>query len=100
MKVCPACGHPIAPTPDGLRASPTQQRIYEVLSRAGAHGATAREILDRAWAHDINGGPLSGNAVSVHISKMRPALARAGLGVASSYGPEARYTLTVTKESV
>lgn len=90
-KVCEQCGQLVPPA--GPRSlSPTQRRIYDFVARH-PEGVTSEQIKGAVYGGDPDGGPESGNIVSVHISKMRPALAEVGVTIRSTRGPGATYRL-------
>jgi hypothetical protein len=75
------------------RLSPVKQRIYDFLRNRGADGATTRQIMDFVYMHDPDGGPESGNVISVHVRQMNLILVDLGKQIVSTRGPGATYHL-------
>ncbi len=61
--IAATCGRPIIP--EGLRLSPIQRRILEVVDRRGE--ISPRDLADAVWADDPNGGPLDSHALVAHV---------------------------------
>jgi hypothetical protein len=80
----------------GIR-SPIKRRIYDYLQRKGVDGATTPEIMDFVYMHDPDGGPESGNVISVHIRQMNLMLAQRGMKIRSTMGQGATYHLEELK---
>ena len=86
VKVCECCGHPV-PEFNTLRGlTPMQQKILDVVERAGAAGISRREIMDIVYRDDENGGPASPNVMNVQKTKMQAVLQNHGLKITSEGG--------------
>lgn len=89
MKIinCECCGHPMVSDKIGVVLTVTQHRVYEVVKRAGSAGITCKEIFDRVYANDPDGGPNSPGIISVCISQANKRLAQFGLKMQGTKGP-------------
>lgn len=84
--ICECCGHPI-PTFDTLSGlTPMQQRIFEIVRKAGQAGLTRPRIFEKLYSDDIDGGPLHMNVINVQKTKMKDALATHGLKLTGTGG--------------
>ena len=82
MSACPTCGQPIAPAsvPE-LRAqlTPTQRRIFDIVSQAGRHGISTDALEDKLYSCHANGGPdAARKTLHVHIALLNKRLAPFG----------------------
>lgn len=81
---CPCCGQPAPKTahPKGLAdvpMRPTAKRIVAELIRAYPRGVSARQLADRVYAMDANGGPDDAeNCIYVHLHKAKPIIRQYG----------------------
>lgn len=84
VKVCQCCGHPV-PEFDTLRGlTPGQQKIFDALDNAGQRGLTRRQLFDRLYGDDPNGGPDSIGVLNVQRAKMRDTLAAHGMQIVTT----------------
>lgn len=81
---CPCCGQalpgdmPMEALKDA-NLRPTARLIVDELIRIYPRGASGRQLADRVYALDPNGGPDSGdNVIAVHLTRARPVLRRLG----------------------
>jgi hypothetical protein len=87
---CPCCGQQIdGEVPAKALASvplrPTARRIIDALASVYPRGLSARQIADRVYADDPNGGPESAeDAMSVHMHRARPIIQGYGWTVGAS----------------
>jgi hypothetical protein len=93
VKVCACCGHPL-PVYDTLKGlTPSQQRIFELVEKAGQAGVSRRELMDKIYGGNPNGGPSSPNVLNVQKTKMQIVLQSRGLKITSEGGHYARWRL-------
>ena len=85
IPTCPHCGS-ILVIP--VEFSKTKQRIFDYIRKHP--GCTIYNIIDSVW-----GGPCNpdSNALSVHLSQMKPKLRELGLRIVVTRGPGAGYRL-------
>lgn len=71
-----------------VRLSKTQANIVDVLWQSIGRGGvcSADELLQRAYADDRNGGPLSPSTISVHLMNIRRKLEAVGWTVSKNMG--------------
>ena len=87
VKVCECCGHPIPDLNVQLALTRGQRRLFEVIQNAGVSGIHPRTIIDKLYAGDPNGGPVTAlNCIHVQRTKMRPHLASFGLRITTTTG--------------
>ncbi len=75
--ICPCCGHRVIDEmlPEGLQLSNLQRRIFSIVQRAGPSGIPADVLVERVYANDPNGGPLTARrSVYVTICKLNSKL--------------------------
>lgn len=91
VQTCPHCGSfmfdkPIFP--------PVKQKIFDYLRKHHKRGVTSEELYAHIWGWDPNGGPDS-NALSVHLTQMKPTLCKLNppLRISATGGPGSRYYL-------
>jgi hypothetical protein len=86
IKTCECCGHPVPPYNTLKGLTPAQQRILEVVEKAGQAGISRRDIMDVVYRDDPAGGPASPNVLNVQKTKMQAVLQSYGLKIASEGG--------------
>jgi hypothetical protein len=86
VKVCECCGHPLPSYHALLGLTRGQQRIFEIVEKAGKAGITADRVRDKLYADDANGGPDSPNVINVQRTKMNRALQEYDLKIRSTGG--------------
>lgn len=87
--VCPTCNRPLVP--HGLRLSPIQRRILQIVQKRGA--ISPQDLRDLVWANDRNGGPADPKALTVHVWHLNKKLARHGICVRAGTGRGTVYTI-------
>ncbi len=88
---CPCCGAEMH-TP-GLAAlrhvslPPNERRVLNELINVYPSHLSVRQLVDRVWALDPNGGPdTADNAISVYLHRMRPILLEFGWSISRMPG--------------
>jgi len=80
VNCCPCCGseliEPLTSTVS-LTFAPRQQKVYDLIRRAGKTGLTPNQLVDRVYGNDPDGGPDDPYrcvmvAISQVNSKIRP----------------------------
>lgn len=88
MGACPCCKQELPVTPlqwvketrtvmrDGVAVTlpPQQARVFDVIYHAHPTTLNYPALMERAWAHDMDGGPESNNVVSVYLNILRKRL--------------------------
>jgi len=98
VNVCRECGHPI-PTDDiAAVLSPRQRRVYEIVRLAGTAGISSKEIRDKVYENDPNGGPKETNIISVFAHYANVRLRPFGLEITARRGPWPLWRLTKREE--
>jgi hypothetical protein len=86
-RICEACGHPMPTYHDIIGLTGMQQRVFEIVEKAGAAGVAFRTVVERAYSIKADGGPLHANtSINVMRSNMNKRLARKGLTIKASGG--------------
>lgn len=80
MSECPCCGQTMPPKgPAGVKLTARQQRIYEIVRRAGPNGIKTDLIFDRLYSEDSNGGPdTQTKIISVFVCSLNKKLSQIG----------------------
>lgn len=80
MSECACCGQTLPPVdPPGVKLTPRERRIYEIIQRAGKHGISADLVFDRVYADDRDGGPNTQlKIISVFVCSLNRKLPKAG----------------------
>lgn len=87
MKCCPACGQTLPPdTPSNVRLTPVQNKIFQIIRKAGKYGISRDEVHKKAYADDIDGGPEWGNVISVHVNRINKRLKPANMKIIAEQG--------------
>lgn len=78
MNACPTCGQTLPPAsvPE-LRAqlTPTQRRIFDIVSQAGRHGIPTDALESKLYSFHANGGPDSARkTLHVHVTQLNKRL--------------------------
>ena len=89
-KRCHCCGQIIPPKISALDNKRVKKRIYEFIAR-NPQGVSRAQIMDSAYADDIDGGPDGVNVISVHIAGINKLLEPEGVRIHSTRGPHAVY---------
>jgi hypothetical protein len=85
---CPHCGVPIPSDEIAAVLAPVQRRLYEIIRDSGTVGISGRDILDKLYADDPDGGPESFNVVSATARNTNEKLAPFGVKLrANARGP-------------
>ena len=93
MKACECCGHPVVEY-DTLRGlTPAQQRIFNIVEKAGQAGITRKQLFDAMYSDDPNGGPDNPNVLNVQRVKMQYALEKHGLKITTTGGHYATWRI-------
>jgi len=90
MIACPHCGQPLAPA--FKVTGRERKKLVEILTRH-PHGLTRRELADRLYADDPDGGPEDTFAVCQLVHQARLQLLPQGYTIVSNRGPGAHYRL-------
>ena len=86
--ICPACHQPFRRV-----RGPIRQRIVDLIANR-PDGITRDEIIATVYAHDVDGGPLNPNTVSVLIKHANEELAAQGYCISPAWlGRGTRYRL-------
>jgi hypothetical protein len=93
VKVCECCGHPLPSYHALLGLTRGQQRIFEIVEKAGRAGITAGRIRDTLYAYHPNGGPESRNVINVQRTSMNKRLEEYDLKIRSTGGHDAIWRL-------
>ena len=84
---CATCGQTLPPPfPKGVRLSPIQGKIFEVIRRSGQHGISRDSVHQQAYVDDPDGGPEWGNVISVHVNHINKKLRVAGVKIEGERG--------------
>ncbi len=97
-KVCPHCGHPMPADEVTLMLTPRQRQLYEIVRDAGIAGISARDILDKMYADEPNGGPDTANIISVFAHHANVRLKPFGLEISARRGPWPMWKLVGTPD--
>lgn len=95
---CPECGHPIPDDEIAALLTPGQRRVYEIVRMAGAAGISSRDIRDKLYENEPNGGPET-NIISVFAHYANVRLRPHGLKITARRGPWPLWRLITTEES-
>jgi len=96
--VCAECGHPIPSDEVAAVLSPRQRRVYEIVRLAGTAGISAKEIRNKLYENDPNGGAKNTNIISVFAHYANVRLRPFGLEITARLGPWPLWRLTKTEE--
>jgi hypothetical protein len=86
---CPTCRRPLMP--HGLRLSPTQRRILEIVQARGA--VTPADLRDAVWSSDPSGGPENPKTLTAHVYVLNTKLRPHGIRVGAGKGAGSVYTI-------
>lgn len=93
MKCCETCGQILPETEfDGLKLHPNQQRLFDIVKRAGSGGILSTDLFDLLYRDDPNGGPDTGmQTLYTRISLLNVKLRRFGYVIRApgGSGPQA-----------
>ena len=89
VRTCECCGHPLPKYEVLIDLTPKQQRLFQIVHRAGRAGINYNGIVDMLYA-DKDGGP-SRNILSVMKVRMQPKLAKHGLKLVCRTGPDSHW---------
>jgi DNA-binding response OmpR family regulator len=84
--------------PAGVRLSPREQRLYELLAARAGSAVTRDEIRAHVWGSDHT--KLSSNIVEVYVRYVRTKLASAASGVMIRTVPRVGYALETARVTV
>lgn len=73
--------------------TPKQRKLYEIVRSAGQLGITCRDLMNRLYADDPDGGPDSQNVVQVHTSFANKRLKAFGFAIRGRGGHGSVYRL-------
>ena len=90
-RICECCGQ-IIPPPNPFHDKPVKRLIYDYIAKH-PEGVTRGQIMDTVYANSPDGGPEWANVISVHVKKMNAELAKRGLRIKSTMGPQSIYRL-------
>lgn len=91
MKCCSTCGQGLPPEVNV--GGPVRQRVFDYIAKH-PEGVTTQQVLDHVYVDDPNGGPDSGNVVSVHVTNINRRLS--GMKIKARGGPASIYQLVKT----
>jgi DNA-binding response OmpR family regulator len=109
MSACPCCGQKLPEMPltwsaetrvvmrgdKAVRLAKVKARIFDVLFRVYPSSIARDALIERAWAHDADGGPEWANVASVHMMQMRKQLAPVGVYVGKCKGVAAGVVMEI-----
>jgi hypothetical protein len=81
VRVCECCGHPM-PTYNTLRGlTPSQQKIFALLEKAGQAGMSRKQLMHGMYGDDPDGGPEFQGVLNVQRARMKDVLAENGMRI-------------------
>ena len=94
VKVCEACGHPVNDFEIQLKLTPRQRDMYRALQKAGQRGLLIQELINKVYADEPDGGPMTANnVVQVQKMHMQKKLSAFGLQITTTRGHGAIWRL-------
>lgn len=90
VKVCECCGHPLPEYEIIMDLTRMQQRLFQIVQRAGRAGVTSDVIMDRLYDGK---GPDSTNILNVMKVKLQPKLQKHRMKITVRRGPGALWRL-------